>query len=71
MNTILLMTCVIMWTLAVITTVCLLKLLSEMEKLQDEQVIQANELEAVEVCLYREIKDKGERDDGQGKGEQI
>lgn len=71
MNTILLITCVIMWTLAVITTACLVKLLSEMKKLQDEQVIQANELEAVEVCLYREIKNKGAGDDGQGKGEQI
>ena len=58
MQMILFITCILMWALAVIVTVILLMLLKDINKVKDEQEKQADELEAVEVCIYREIRGK-------------
>ena len=59
MNLILLFTSVIMWALAVLTTISLLKLLKETDRLNKELEKQRDELETVEVCIYRDMKQNG------------
>lgn len=59
MSTILLMTCVMMWALAVLTTISLLKLLKETDRLNKELEKQQDELETVEICIYRDMKQNG------------
>ena len=59
MQMILFITCILMWALAVIVTVILLMLRQDIKKVKDEQEKQADELEAVEVCIYRNMKQNG------------
>lgn len=56
MDLILLFTCGLMWALAVLTTISLLKLLKETDRLNKELEKQREELETVEVCIYRDMK---------------
>lgn len=58
MDLILLFTSVMMWALAVLTTISLLKLLKETDRLNKELEKQREELETVEVCIYRDMKEK-------------
>lgn len=48
-----------MWALAVLTTISLLKLLKETDRLNKELERQQEELETVEVCIYRDMKQNG------------
>lgn len=59
MQMILFITCILMWALAVIVTVILLMLLKDIKKVMEEQEKQADELETVEVCIYRDMKQNG------------
>ena len=58
MSMILLFTSVLMWVLAILTTICLLRLLRETNKLKKELEEQRKELENVEVCVYRGMKEQ-------------
>lgn len=61
MDTILLMTCVMMWALAVLTTISLLKLLKETDRLDAELEEQRFKLIAVEFAMHKMMK--GEDDE--------
>ena len=58
MQMILFITCILMWAFIVIVKVILLMLLKDIKKVIKEQEKQADELEAVEVCIYRELRGK-------------
>lgn len=66
MDLILLFTSVMMWALAVLTTISLVKLLKETDRLDKEMEKQREELETVEVATYKMMKgdaDVGENSD--------
>ena len=56
MNLILLFTCVMMWALAILTTISLLELLKEMDRLDNELEKQREELLSVEFAMHRMMK---------------
>ena len=57
MNLILLFTSVMMWALAVLTTISLLKLLKETDRLDKELEKQREELLSVEAAIYEMTKE--------------